>query len=177
MAKLISSKAILKTPIFTVTDNTLLDPEGNRIRRIMVSHPGSVAVLALHEGRICLVKQYRYPAMRYMWELPGGVIDPGENPLSAAKRELAEETGLRAGKWKKLATFYPSAGFQQEKMTVFLATGISEGETALGSDEFLQVKWFDRRKVESQVLRGKILDAKTIVGVQFLAGLRLSPLP
>lgn len=166
MAKILSSKKILKTPIFTVTDNWLLDPAGNKIRRIMVEHGGSTVVMPEDEqGRVCLVRQYRYPAQQYMWELPAGVIDPGETALQAAKRELAEETGYKAKKWKKLITFYPSPGFQQEKMTIFLARDLSPGDQSLGHDEHLEAKWFERGWIEEQIRKGKLTDAKTIIGM------------
>lgn len=166
MAKLISTKQILKTPIFTVSDNWLLDPAGNKIRRIMVEHGGSTVVMPQdEEGRVCLVRQYRYPAGQYMWELPAGVIDPGETALQAAKRELAEETGYKARKWKKLITFYPSPGFQQEKMSIFLATGLTKGDANLGHDEHLEAKWFERAWIEEQIRKGKLTDAKTIIGM------------
>lgn len=171
MAKILSSKKLLKTPIFTVSDNWLLDPAGNKIRRIMVEHGGSAVVMPVDEqGRVCLVRQYRYPAAQYLWELPAGVIDAGETALQAAKRELAEETGLRARKWRKLITFFPSPGFQQEKMTIYLATELREGAVNRGHDEHLEMRWFERGWIEDQIRRGRITDAKTVIGM-YLTGL------
>jgi ADP-ribose pyrophosphatase len=168
MKKLISSKRMLKTPIFTVSDNWLLDPAGNKIRRIMVEHGGSAVVMPVDEqGRVCLVRQYRYPAQKYMWELPAGVIDPGETAIQAAKRELQEETGYKARKWKKLINFHPSPGFQQEHMTIFLARGLVAGDANLGHDEHLEVKWFEAEEIEDQIRRGRFTDAKTIIGMYF----------
>lgn len=172
MAKILSSKKLLKTPIFTVSDNWLLDPAGNRIRRIMVEHGGSAVVMPVDDqGRVCLVRQYRYPAGQYLWEFPAGVIDPGETALQAAKRELAEETGLRARHWRKLITFYPSPGFQQEKMSIFLATGLRQGDADHGHDEHLEVRWFERSWIEDQIQKGKLCDAKTVIGM-YLARLQ-----
>lgn len=168
MKKLISSKRMLKTPIFTVTDNWLLDPAGHKIRRILVEHGGSTVVMPVDDqGRVCLVRQYRYPAKQYLWELPAGVIDAGETAIQAAKRELQEETGYKAKKWKKLITFYPSPGFQEEKMTIFLARDLVEGDANLGHDEHLEAKWFEAGEVEDQIRRGRLTDAKTIIGMYF----------
>ena len=166
MKKLLSRKVLLKTPIFTISDSRLLDPEGIEIRRIMVDHQGSAVVMPVNdEGHICLVRQYRYPALDYLWELPAGKIDPGETALQAAKRELIEETGVRATKWKKLVEFFPSPGFQQEKMTIYLARGLKFGAATPMDDENLVVKWFDPKWIEQQIGKGKIRDAKTIIGM------------
>src|ERR687893_3174215 len=120
--KLIDSKQLLQTAIFTVTWDHAIDPAGFEIKRAIVQHGGSAVMMPVDsKGRILLVKQYRLPARSYMWELPAGRVDQGEKLLQAAKRELREETGLTARSWKKLASFYVSPGFLAEKMTVFLA--------------------------------------------------------
>src|SRR5581483_1113775 len=114
--KLISSKELIRTPIFHVTQDRALDPDGFEIKRAIVQHRGSAVMMPIDERRrVLLVRQYRLPARRYLWELPAGRVDPGETPLRAAKRELAEETGYRARKWARLAEFYPSPGFLAEK--------------------------------------------------------------
>ena len=98
-------------------------------------------------GRILLVRQYRLPARQYLWELPAGRVDEGETPLQAARRELTEETGYRAKSWKKLAEFYPSPGFLAEKMTIFLATGLTAGEAKPMDDERIETRWFTRNEL------------------------------
>ena len=104
--KLISSKEITRTPIFWVTLDRALDPDGVEIKRAIVQHLGSAVMMPVDDRhRILLVRQYRLPARRYLWELPAGRVDPGETLLQAARRELAEETGYRARHWKKLAAF------------------------------------------------------------------------
>ncbi|MBI3679333.1 MAG: NUDIX hydrolase [Acidobacteria bacterium] len=164
-ARVISSKRMLTTPIFAVSDNWVKDPQGHKIRRIVVEHGGSAVVMVVNAlKQILMVNQYRHPAGEYMWELPAGMIDPGESGLEAAKRELREETGCRARSWKKLLSFYPSPGFQQEKMTIFLARGIVEGDAAPAGEEHLECGWFDERWVRKQIREGKICDAKTIIG-------------
>ena len=120
--KLISSKELIHTPIFHVTMDHALDPDGFEIKRAIVQHGGSAVMMPIDERRrVLLVRQYRLPARRYMWELPAGRVDEGETPLQAAKRELVEEAGLRAKKWAKLAEFFPSPGFLAEKMTIYTA--------------------------------------------------------
>src|SRR5215467_10676378 len=101
--KIISSKELLRTPIFHVTQDVAYDPEGFEIKRAIVQHGGSAVVMPVDDRkRVLLVKQYRLPARRYMWELPAGRVDPGETPLQAARRELTEETGCKARRLKKL---------------------------------------------------------------------------
>ena len=110
--KTISSVELLRTPIFWVTRDRALDPDGFEIQRAVVQHGGSAVVMPVDERkRVLLVRQYRLPAKQSLWELPAGRVDPGETPLQAARRELAEETGYRARKLQKLVAFWPSPGF------------------------------------------------------------------
>ncbi|MCP5112423.1 MAG: NUDIX hydrolase, partial [bacterium] len=126
--KIVSSREVYSSPIFQVTEDQAVDPDGFEIRRGIVRHRGSAVMMAVDErNRILLVRQYRLPAQAYLWELPAGRLDEGENTLQAARRELREETGYRARRWKKLISFYPSPGFLTEKMTVYLATELSAG--------------------------------------------------
>jgi len=169
MKKLIKRKVLLTTKFFDVTDNDLIDSHGHRVQRLLVEHGGSTVVLPLDENnRVLLVSQYRFPAKAAMWELPAGKVDPGETPLQAAKRELIEETGLRAKRWKKLITYFPSPGFQEEKMSIFLANGLVPGEKPHIEDEHLQERWIDADKLEALIKSGKITDGKTIIGMYFL---------
>src|SRR5262245_31548220 len=126
--KLLSSKKVYECGLFWVTEDHAADGHGYEIRRSIIRHPGSAVVLAVDaRKRILLVRQYRLPAGKALWELPAGKLDPGENPLTAARRELAEETGYRARHWKKLVSYYASPGFVAEKMNLFLATGLVNG--------------------------------------------------
>jgi ADP-ribose pyrophosphatase len=163
--KTISSKELIRTPILWVTMDRAIDPDGFEIKRAIVQHRGSAVMMAVDEGeRILLVRQYRLPARRYLWELPAGRMDEGETPLQAAKRELAEETGYRARTWKKLAEFYPSPGFLAEKMTIYMATGLTEGEQTPMEDERIQTRWFSADEIDRMIERGKVLDGKTMIG-------------
>ncbi|MBV9441309.1 MAG: NUDIX domain-containing protein, partial [Acidobacteriaceae bacterium] len=119
--KVVSSREILKNKLFSVVDEVAKDPDGFEIKRSIVRHPGSAVMMAVdEERRILLVRQFRLPANSYMWELPAGRLDPGETPLQAAQRELEEETGCAAKSWKELVSFYPSPGYVEEKMTIFV---------------------------------------------------------
>ncbi|MEK7750445.1 MAG: NUDIX hydrolase [Acidobacteriota bacterium] len=110
------------------------------------------------------MRQYRLPARRYLWELPAGRLDPGETVLNAARRELREETGYRARKWKKLVSFWPSPGYVAEKMTIYLATELEAGDAMPMEDERIRTKWFTPREIERAIGTGTIADAKTILG-------------
>lgn len=163
--KLISSQELLATPIFRVTMDHAVDPDGFEIRRAIVRHRGSAVMMARDaRGRILLVRQYRLPARAYLWELPAGRIDEGETPLRAARRELREETGCTARKWTRLIEFYPSPGYVEEKMTVFLAEDLKQGEAEPMEDERIETGWFTLKQMEEMIARGQIRDAKTIIG-------------
>ncbi len=163
--KLISSEERYRTPIFWVTQDHALDPDGFEIHRAIVQHHGSAVMMPVDEkGRILLVRQYRLPARAYLWELPAGRVDPGETVLKAARRELVEETGYRARTWKKLASFWPSPGYVAEKMTIFVATGLTAGESRPMEDERIRTRWFTTQEMEQAIRSGRITDAKTMIG-------------
>jgi ADP-ribose pyrophosphatase len=163
--KTISSEELVRTPIFTVTMDQALDPDGFEIKRAIVQHPGSAVVMPVDEKRrVLLVRQYRLPVGKYLWELPAGKVDEGETPLQAAKRELAEETGYRAKQWEKLAIFYPSPGFLAEKMTIYLAHDLTAGQQTPMEDERIDTKWFTAKEIDALIRSYKIIDAKTQIG-------------
>jgi len=164
--KITSSKQVYECKLFRVTEDRAVDPkEGFEIKRSVVRHIGSAVMMAVDEKkRILLVRQYRLPAERYLWELPAGRLDPGETPLAAARRELIEETGCRAKKWTKLASFWVSPGYVQERMTIYLAEGLTQGEATPMDDERIETRWFTWREVGEMIRTGKIQDAKTMIG-------------
>jgi ADP-ribose pyrophosphatase len=163
--KIISSVEKYSSRLFTVSEENAVDPDGFEIKRSIVHHRGSAVMLAVDDrGRVLLVRQYRLPARRFLWELPAGSIDEGEGPIRSAKRELKEETGYGAKNWKKLVAFFPSPGFLTEKMTIFLATGLTQGEAAPMEDERIRTRWFRPKEIEAAMDAGKIVDAKTMLG-------------
>jgi len=163
--KIISSKVILKNRLFTIVDEVAHDPSGFEIHRSIVRHPGSAVMMAVDEKeRILLVKQFRLPAKKDMWELPAGRIDSGETPLQAAKRELREETGFQARKWVKLISYWASPGYIDEKMNVFLALDLTAGTQEPMEDERIEIGWFSRKQIAEWIRAGKIEDGKTLVG-------------
>lgn len=163
--KLIESVEKYKSSIFRVTEDLAVDPDGFQIKRAIIRHGGSAVIMPVDEkGRVLLVRQYRLPARAKLWELSAGRVDEGETVLQGAKRELREETGYRAKKWTKLASFFVSPGFLEEKMTVYLVQDLAEGETHFMEDERIETKWFSSRELDEMVRTGKIVDAKTIIG-------------
>ena len=172
--KLISSRVRYRCSIFTVTEDHAIEPGGFQIRRAVVNHGGSAVMMPVDENqRLLLVRQYRLPARASLWEFPAGRVDPGETLLAAARRELLEETGYRARKWKRLVSFYASPGYVSEKMTIFLATGLTAGQARPMEDEKIQCRWITARELDALIRAGKIVNAKTLVG--FLAWKRYTP--
>ena len=171
-ARLVSSKVVYKGPVFWVTTDHVQEPGGVEARRDVIHHSGSIVVLAVDDTdstlRILFERQYRHAAEDYLWELPAGRIDPGENELAAAKRELIEETGYRAAKWRRILKFYASPGFVAETMAVYLATGLTEGEAEPEDDEIIYKKLVPLPAAVDMVLTGKVRDAKTISSVLWL---------
>ena len=164
--KITSSKEVYNCRLFRVTEDEAVDPKtGFRIKRSVVRHVGSAVMMAVdRKQRILLVRQYRLPADQYLWELPAGRLDPGEKPLQAARRELKEETGYRARKWTKLASYFVSPGYVQERMTIFLAEELIAGEATPMDDERIETRWFTKKELSEMIEAGKIDDAKTLIG-------------
>jgi ADP-ribose pyrophosphatase len=166
--KIISSVEKLQNKLFSVSEDHAVDPSGFEIKRFIVHHRGSAVMMPVDDRkRVLLVRQYRLPAQRFLWELPAGSVDEGEKPLQTAKRELKEETGYRAKTWQKLITFFPSPGFLTEKMSIFLATGLTAGEPTPMDDERIETRWFTAKEMEAAIDDGEIIDAKTMLGYFF----------
>jgi ADP-ribose pyrophosphatase len=163
--KRISSIEKFSCSLFSVTEDVAVAADGFEIKRNIINHPGSAVMLAADtKRRILLVRQFRLPAEKFLWELPAGKLDAGETALQAAKRELKEETGCRARTWSKLVSFFPSPGFLAEKMTIYVATDLTEGEATPMDDERIEKQWFSAVQVEEMIATGAIQDAKTIIG-------------
>ncbi len=170
--KITSSKELYRCGLFWVTEEEAVDRTGFKMHRSVVRHGGSAVMMAVdHKDRVLLVRQYRLPAGKDLWELPAGKLDAGETALVAARRELIEETGVRAKKWKKLVTFFPSPGYVSEKMTIFLATDLTEGEAQPMEDERIVTKWFTKKELRDAIAKNKIVDGKTMIGFLYWARL------
>lgn len=151
--------------IFNVDRLQVRLPDGRTAIRDVVRHPGAVAVVALtDDGQICLVRQYRTALGRVTVEIPAGKLDPGEDPLDCARRELTEETGMAAQKMAFLTTIATSAGFADETIHIYMATGLSFVGSDPDADEFINVDLVDLPELVDSVLDGHIEDAKTVVG-------------
>jgi len=144
----------------------------------IIRHPGASAVLpflsdpAAPDPQILLIKQYRYAAEDFLYEVPAGRLDPNESPIDCARRELAEETGCTAAQIEPLYTFYTTPGFIDERIHGFIATGLSRGESRREADEFMTLETLTLSHALELIKRGEIRDGKTAVLILFAAGFR-----
>ena len=143
-------------------------PNGRLTMREVVRHPGGVCVAAVdRDGYITLVRQYRYPFASHLYELPAGKLEPGEEPLPAAKRELSEETGLEAARWEELCVLYTSPGFSTERLYLYLATELRRGQAHPDPNELLDVVRMPLTELLERIGAGEVCDAKTVVGAMW----------
>jgi ADP-ribose pyrophosphatase len=153
-------------------------PDGSTGELEIIRHPGASAVVpflsdpAADDPQVLLIRQYRYAAEGYLYEIPAGRLDPGEDPENCARRELKEETGCSASRLEHLLTMYTTPGFTDEKIHLFMATGLEAGQTSHESDEFLELYPTLLSRALQMVESGEIQDAKTVLGLLFSAGFR-----
>jgi ADP-ribose pyrophosphatase len=167
-ARIIRSKIIYTGPVFGIRRDELIEPGGVRTTREMITHSGSVVVLpVLPDGRVLLIRQYRHAARQFLWELVAGRVDEGESPSKAAARELIEETGYRAKRFRIFMDFFPSPGFLEEKMFILLAEGLSEGIAQPEEDEKIESRAYEREELEQMIQKRIIRDGKTIAGLLY----------
>ena len=169
LPKIISSEKVFEGRVFNVTVDTVSEGE-HTYKREVVHHTGSAVIIPVHDdSTVVLVRQYRHPAVRYLLEAPAGTLAQGERPEVGAARELQEELGLTASRLEKLAEFFVSPGFLEEKMWVFLATDFSEGKQNLDDDEFLDLVRLPIAEALEMITSGEIQDAKTIIALMLAA--------
>jgi ADP-ribose pyrophosphatase len=167
-AQVLSSTIIYNGPVFGIRCDEVIEPSGVRATREVITHPGSVVVLpVLPDGRIVLIRQYRYAARQYLWELVAGRIDAGETPQVAAARELIEETGFRAKRFRVFLDVFPTPGFLEERMFILLAEDLTAGEAEPEEDEKIISRAYNRKQLEEMIRGGKLRDAKSIAGILY----------
>jgi ADP-ribose pyrophosphatase len=174
-AQLISSVVAYQGPLFRVLHDKLIEPGGKESERDVIRHNGSVVILALDNAKskkdpwVVIERQYRHAANQILWELPAGKLDPGEEALAGAQRELEEETGYRAKKWSPLVEYYASPGFLGESMKVFVAEGLIAGDAHPEDDEEIEFRLVRLSEVIKMIDKGAILDGKTLTSVLLYA--------
>lgn len=174
-AQVLDSQVAFEGPLFRVQRDHIIEPNGRESRRDVIRHNGSVVILAVDPGKrkkdpwIVIERQFRYAAGQYLWELPAGKLDAGEEPLAGAKRELAEETGYGAKKWSHLLDYFASPGFLAESMKVFLAEGLLPGDAHPEEDEQIDFRLVRLSELLALIDKGGIKDGKTLVTILLYA--------
>lgn len=183
-ARVLSSKVVYQGPLFRVTKDEIVEPGGKPTVRDVVRHNGSVVIIAVDSSKpgksgkkskdpwIVMERQFRHAAGRFLWELPAGKIDAGEEPLAGAQRELEEETGYRARKWKPLLEYYASPGFLGESMKVFVAEGLEPGKMNWDEDEDIEIRLVRLSQIMKAIDKGEIMDGKTLSSIPLYTRLR-----
>lgn len=176
LPKILNSQKVFEGRVFNVTVDTVSEGELTYQREVVHHNGSAVIVPVFDDGTVALVRQYRHPAVRYLLEVPAGTLAKGERPETGAARELKEELGLVAARLEKLSEFFVSPGFCEEKMWIYLATELFEGEQALEEDEILDVVRLPIADALEMITSGEIEDAKTIIGLMLAAPRVGSPL-
>jgi ADP-ribose pyrophosphatase len=166
--------------IISLDVDTVRYPDGSIGELEMIRHPGASAIVPLlsdptsEDPQVLLIKQYRYAAGGYVYEVPAGRLDAGEDSKTCAARELREETGCTAAAIEYLTTIFTTPGFTDEKIHLFMATGLTAGETKHEADEFLEMHPMLLSRALEMIQAGEIQDGKTVIALLFVAGFRLS---
>lgn len=161
----IKTEPIYEGNVISLQIDTVTLPGGRTATREIVKHPGAAAVIALLDGKLLVVEQYRKPLEKFQVEIPAGKLDPGEDPILAAARELEEETGYRPKELKPVSAFYTSPGFADEKLYLYFTDGVELGVQNPDEDEDLNVAAITMEQAEAYISEGRIGDAKTILAI------------
>ena len=164
--RIVDSRPIYEGRIVRFRLDTVALPDGSTAIREIIGTPGAVVIVPVtDDGQVRMVRQYRSAAGEFLLELPAGTLEPNESPAQAAPRELAEETGDHAARWRRLTGFYTLPGICDEYLHLFLATGLTPGPTNQEADEFIEVVTLPLDEALAMARRGEIRDAKTIIGL------------
>ena len=163
--KTVKSEVIYKGRIITVKKDDIILPNGNPAVREVVHHSGGSAILCELDGKILMVKQFRYPYAEEIWEIPAGKLNEGESPELTAIRELEEEGGVRAKRVEKLFDIYPTPAYNDEIIRIYQAFDLEKAEKHLDEDEFLTSEWIEKDRLKDMIYNGEIKDAKTIIAL------------
>jgi len=167
--KKLEHRSVYRGRVLTLEVDRVIEPGGVEVEREVIRHAGAAVVLAVTgERRLVLVRQFRYAVGEFLWEIAAGHIEAGEAPEETARRELTEETGYYPRRLEKLSTFYPSPGFSDEEMHLFLATDLEVRSPCPEEDESIEVKLFTMEEALLMVSRGEICDGKTLLGLMLL---------
>lgn len=176
----LASRRVFAGRVISVDVDTIRAPDQSAIELEIVRHGGAAAVVPMlgdpagPDPQILMLRQYRYAAGGVLWEIPAGVLQPGEEPSAAAHRELKEETGARAGRIEHLTTVFTTPGFTDEQIHLFWATDLTLGEPKHEPDEFIELRTEKLSKVLDMIRSGDVADAKSIVALLYVAGFRLN---
>lgn len=163
-----TSKSVYKGKALSLLLEKVNYPDGSSGVLEIIRHPGGAAVVALNtDNEVCLIKQYRFAADGWIWEIPAGRIEQNEDPIQTAKRELEEEAGVKAGHWETLAVFYPSPGICDERIYIYIAKELSAIPFSHEPDEYIEIHWVPFTDAIKWIQQGKIVDAKTIISLLY----------
>ena len=170
--KKVDGEIVFKGALLEVHKDKVTLPDGNYSYREYIYHNGASAILVIDGEDIYMERQFRYPVGEVIWEIPAGKLDKGEDPLTGAKRELEEETGIKTDNLIKIGAMYNSVGYSNEVINYYVAKDFSEGSKKLDDEEFIDVVKVPFKKVLEMVLNGEIKDSKTAYGIMLYDNLK-----
>jgi ADP-ribose pyrophosphatase len=170
--RLLASKTVRTSRVFRIDDETWRAPDGKTFQRDTIIHPGAVAILPVTaKGTYLFIRQFRAAARGWLLEIPAGTLEAGESPLACAKRELIEEVGFAARKWRKLGAIFVAPGYTTELIHIFEARDLVPAHAEQDEDEHIETAELTKKQVLEAVKRGRVRDGKSVAAVQ-LAGIR-----
>lgn len=163
--KTVKEEYLYKGKILNLRKDQITLPNGNGAIREVVEHSGGSAILCVRDGKVLLVKQFRYPYKEELYEIPAGKLNKGEDAKECAIRELEEEGGVKAGKIEKMFEVYPSPGYTDEIIRIYQAFDLVDSKMHLDEDEFLSGEWIELERAKEMIEKGEIKDGKTLIAL------------